>query len=111
MGREATLLNVTGERQQAAMRYVVRLRDVYEDMFAEVIARGIEAGCFVRNRPRLLTKPFFGALNWMLVWYQSGQGSSSGDLEEIADALASFVVGGLKASGRPNLPLDVWSAS
>jgi AcrR family transcriptional regulator len=99
LGRESGMLNISTKRQREALRYIIKLRDEYEDLFASAIEDGIAAGEFENMRPRLLTKPVFGALNWLLVWFHSDQPGPHASFEEIATMLATFVVNGLRARG------------
>ena len=57
------------------------------------------AGEFENMLPRLLTKPVFGALNWLLIWFHSDQPGPHASFEEIATMLSTFVVNGLRARG------------
>jgi AcrR family transcriptional regulator len=91
VGRAGALINVTKAKQRDVLRYVVALRDEYEGCFAAVIQHGVAVGVFVDLSPRLATKPLFGALNWLLVWYDADKAGGE-SLEAIADMQASFVV-------------------
>jgi len=45
--------------------------------------------------PRLLSKPFFGALNWATVWYSQRRLQSEEAIDDIAHALAAYALRGL----------------
>jgi AcrR family transcriptional regulator len=81
-----------GSRQ---LRAVVRLRDDYEQLFAEVIDQGIRDGLVVDLPPKLLTKPFFGAMNWATVWYTQRRLQAPETVDEIARVLAGCAVRGV----------------
>jgi len=97
---ERHLLRSATARHQRTLQSIVRLRDDYEQLFAEVLAEGMRSGDFEEQPPRLATKPLLGALNWLTVWYQPRRGESEADIEAIARPLADFVVKGLR-KGEP----------
>ena len=73
----------------------VKMRDDYENIFAEVIDEGIRLGQFVDLPPKLATKPFFGALNWATVWYSPRRLQNPQSIDEIAQTIADFALRGL----------------
>jgi len=77
------------------LRSVVKMRDDYENMFAEVIDEGIRQGLFVDLPPKLATKPFFGALNWATVWYTQRRLQNKQGIDDIAHTLAAFAMRGI----------------
>lgn len=77
------------------LRSVIKMRDDYENMFAEVIDEGVRAGLFVDLPPKLATKPFFGALNWATVWYSQRRLQSTEAIDDIAHTLAAYAMRGL----------------
>lgn len=77
------------------LRSVIKMRDDYENMFAEVIDEGVRAGLFVDLPPKLATKPFFGALNWATVWYTQRRLQSTEAIDDIAHTLAAYAMRGL----------------
>ena len=77
------------------LRSVIKMRDDYESMFAEVIDAGIRQGLFVDLPPKLATKPFFGALNWATVWYSQRRLQSAEAIDDIAHTLAAYALRGL----------------
>ncbi|MDF2096629.1 TetR/AcrR family transcriptional regulator [Aquibaculum arenosum] len=97
---ERHLLRGATARHQHTLQAIVRLRDDYEQLFAEVLSEGMREGDFAVQPPRLATKPVLGALNWLTVWYQPRRGESSEDIEIIARMIADFVVKGLR-KGEP----------
>jgi AcrR family transcriptional regulator len=92
-GLERQLLAASATTKR--LRSIVKMRDDYEQMFAEVIDEGTRAGLFVDLPPRLATKPFFGALNWATVWYSQRRLQSAEAVDEIAHALANFALRGI----------------
>ena len=77
------------------LRAVIKMRDDYERLFAEVIDDGIRDGVFVDLPPRLATKPFFGVLNWATVWYSPRSLQSAEAIDNLARTLADFALRGL----------------
>lgn len=77
------------------LRSVIKMRDDYENMFAEVIDEGIRAGLFVDLPPKLATKPFFGALNWATVWYTPRRLQNAQGIDDIAHTLAAYAMRGI----------------
>jgi hypothetical protein len=97
-GLERHLLGASAANKR--LRAVVKMRDDYENLFAEVIDDGIREGLFVDLPPKLATKPFFGALNWATVWYSQRRLQSADAINEIATALAAFAMRGLIKDSR-----------
>lgn len=83
-----------GPRHEA-LSEVVRLRDEYEQLFADVVADGQREGALREIDERLATKPVLGALNWITLWYDPARGTDD-DVARIAGEYARFVVGGLR---------------
>ena len=77
------------------LRAVVKMRDDYERLFAEVIDDGIREGAFVDLPPRLATKPFFGVLNWATVWYSPRRLQSPEAIDDLARVLADYAMRGM----------------
>lgn len=100
-GLELSLLSTIGFRHAKALRDVVRLRDDYERIFCEVMDEGIREGVFEDMPARMLSKPFFGALNWVTIWYRPRKLQRPEDLEAIKIMLTDFAMRGvLKETGR-----------
>ena len=96
-GLERQLLGSTSGTSPAAkrLRAVVKMRDDYEALFAEVIDAGIRDGVFIDLPVRLATKPFLGVLNWATVWYSQRRLQSAGEIDEIAQVLAAYAMRGI----------------
>ena len=92
-GLERHLLGLSAGSKR--LRSVVKMRDDYEAMFAEVIDAGIREGVFIDLPVKLATKPFFGALNWATVWYSQRRLQSAAAIDEMAHQLAAFALRGL----------------
>lgn len=92
-GAEMHLMRDAGAKQREALNSFVRMRDEYEEFFAEMVHEGVAAGDFRPVEPRLAAKPVLGALNWINMWYRPRPGE---DVSAIADEFALFVVQGLR---------------
>lgn len=92
-GLERHLLGASAATKR--LRSVVKMRDDYETLFAEVIDAGMREGVFIDLPAKLATKPFFGALNWATVWFSQRRLQSAEAIDEIAHALAAFALRGL----------------
>lgn len=94
-GVELHLFAASAARYTAEVRSIIHLRDEYEQLFAEVIDAGTREGDFVDLPPRLLSKAFFGPLNWVTYWYRPRKLQTEADLEAIATALTEFAMRGI----------------
>jgi AcrR family transcriptional regulator len=83
----------------AHRRQVKLLRKRYEEIWTELIERGIEAGCFLNPDTKFVRLGVLGALNWMIHWYRADEGP----VEEIAERLADFVLYGIGCVPVPAL--------
>ena len=54
-------------------------------MFAEVLDEGARRQLFDDLPPRLLSKPFFGALNWVTVWYRPRRLQTDEEIKTIVE--------------------------
>ncbi|MGR3316547.1 TetR/AcrR family transcriptional regulator [Roseovarius indicus] len=95
-GLEKYLFEAEGFRHAKTLSEINALRDDYEQMFAEVIDAGAREGVFVKDSPRLLTKPFFGTMNWVTVWYRPRRIQSDEDIDTICSTLVDFAMRGLR---------------
>ena len=94
-GLERHLLAASRASDARTLRHIIRMRDEYEQIFAEVIDQGIREGYFVDLPPRLATKPFLGALNWATIWYSPRRLQRDEDIQVIAGTLAEFAMRGI----------------
>lgn len=92
-GLERHLLGASAATKR--LRSVVKMRDDYEALFAEVIDQGMRDGVFIDLPVKLATKPFFGALNWATVWFSQRRLQSAEAVDDIAHSLAAFALRGL----------------
>lgn len=80
---------------------IVKLRDQYEDMWAEVIERGIESGAFRVGDRKLFRLAVIQVVNSVAYWY-SPTGERS--LPAIADEFAGFALAMAGCDPRPAEP-------
>jgi hypothetical protein len=83
----------------AHRRQVKLLRKRYEEIWTDLIERGIEAGSFVNPDTKYVRLGVLGALNWMIHWYRPDEGT----VDELADRLADFVLYGIGSVPVPVL--------
>lgn len=95
-GIERRLRDVGSPRHHKTVRHIIKLRDDYEQLFAELIDEGIRKGVFVDLPPRLATKPFLGVINWLTVWFTPRRLGNSEDVQELARIHAEFALRGLR---------------
>lgn len=100
-GLERRLLLSVTARNAKPLRAIIAQRDAYEQMFAEVIDEGVRAGVFVDMPARLLTKPFFGVLNWATVWYQPRGLQKPQDVAALTTMLADYAMRGIRRETSP----------
>jgi len=81
--------HLLGDEEAKRLRSVIRMRDDYEALFAEVIDAGIRDGALVDLPRQLATKPFFGAMNWATVWYSQRRFQRTQAIKDIAHTLAA----------------------
>lgn len=99
-GLERHLLGASAARHMKTLRSIIRMRDDYERLFAEVIDEGIRQDLFIDLPVNLATKPFFGALNWATVWFSQRRMQTENEINEIAHELAAFALRGLLKDPR-----------
>lgn len=99
-GLERQLLGASATRHMKTLRAIIKMRDDYERLFAEVIDEGIRNGLFIDLPVRILTKPFFGALNWATVWFSQRRLQTREEVNDIANILASYAMRGLMKPGH-----------
>jgi len=78
---------------------VISLRDRYEAIWSELLHRGIEAGVLSDVDAKFARLAVLGVLNWVIYWYRPDEGP----VDEMAERLAEFILGGLGAAGHPSV--------
>jgi AcrR family transcriptional regulator len=73
-------------------RPVIEKRDRYERAVRALVAEGMKRGEFARGDAALVTRAMLGAVNWTARWYRR---DGKLGVDEIADALAQYLVKGL----------------
>jgi AcrR family transcriptional regulator len=77
----------------ASLARVVELRDRYEQVFRDTLARGISDGTFRGCDLSLVTEGVLGAVADMYEWYRPG---GRLDADQITDVFAALFLGGLR---------------
>lgn len=94
-GLERHLLGAAAARHTRTLHAIIRMRDEYEQTFREVIEEGMRSGVFVDAPIKFVIKAFFGALNWITVWYTPRRGQTPEDIASIAEILSDYALRGL----------------
>jgi AcrR family transcriptional regulator len=77
---------------------VIAKRDEFDQGVRAIIQQGIDQGAFKPGDPKLIEFAMMGAVNWIPKWFDP-QGPATSD--QIGDAFADYLVGGLLVSERP----------
>ncbi|WP_209123453.1 TetR/AcrR family transcriptional regulator [Alkalihalobacillus sp. BA299] len=72
---------------------VLKLRKSYENLFAQIISRGIESGEFTAKEPSIARMIILGAMNWIQQWYKPDGKLSK---EQLTDLYSEYVIKILK---------------
>ena len=76
---------------------IVAKRDRYERATRALVREGVRRGELRADDPAVMTRAFFGALNWTAHWFRPGGPQSSG---AVAASVASYAVAGLMPMGE-----------
>ena len=68
-------------------------RDLFEEMWREVLQAGVENGLFVCDDIPVAVRGLLGMLNWTITWYRPGGGRA---VEEISDRYGDIFLRGLQ---------------
>jgi hypothetical protein len=71
---------------------LIKKRDAYERAVRALVSEGVARGEFAPCDAALITRAMLGAVNWTARWYRADGAKS---IEEIADAMADYLVRGL----------------
>jgi AcrR family transcriptional regulator len=72
---------------------MIRKRDKYERALRSLVTQGVSRGEFSPCDAALVTRAMLGAVNWTARWFRPDGSQSAG---EVADAIADYLVKGLK---------------
>ena len=72
---------------------VIVKRDQFDQGVRTIIQQGIDEGLFKAGDPKLIEFAMMGAVNWITKWFDP-EGPATSD--QIGDAFADYLVGGLK---------------
>ncbi len=77
----------------ARLKKIVQKRDAYERGVREIISEGMNLGIFEDYDPKLVGFFLFGAINWLVRWFNPvGQRSA----KEVAEAFSNLFIDGLR---------------
>lgn len=79
------------------LKRVVAKRDRFDQGIREIIQQGIDRGLFRPGDPKMIEFAIMGAINWMTKWFDPTGPMTS---EQIGNAFADYLVGGLIAGAR-----------
>lgn len=94
-GVELHLAGATTPPQRTMLKKIVTLRDRYEQLFLDVILKGIEQGCLRAEDPGLAVKAVLGAVSWMTMWYKPSLAKSEKETSELARKMCEVAIGGI----------------
>lgn len=80
------------------VREINKARAQYEQMFVDVLERGMAEGAFRKADAALLAKPLLGSLNWTVIWYNDKKWGADRSRQEIADIVTDYTMGGVVKS-------------
>ena len=98
MGLEMQVIGSTTPGERAKLDELVKMYDEYEALYAGVIAEGMADGSFASGEPRMVVKPFLGAMNWMIMWYRPRPNTTRAARAMLVDGMVSFLMRGLKGA-------------
>lgn len=79
--------------QGKALERIIEYRDRYEDIFREILAKGVQSGSFTPVDPKLTTLAILTMCSQVAYWYRP-QGKWS--IEDIAQNYSRFALDGLR---------------
>ncbi len=101
IGVEMHLRGATTPEQREVLNELIDYRSRYGDIFREVLARGRDEGDFSFDGLSIANQLMFMTLNSPIFWYTPRAGETRADIEDIADQIVAFALGGLGgAKGR-----------
>jgi len=83
----------------ALLKRVIAKRDRVDRGLRAIIQRGVDEGLFAPGDAKMRAFAMIGALNWISKWF-SPAGPMT--MEEIGEAYAGYLVGGLRAKTEPD---------
>ena len=75
------------------LKRVIAKRDQFDRGIRAIIQQGIDQGVFKPGDPKMIEFAMMGAVNWIAKWFDPAGAMTS---EQIGDAFADYLVGGLK---------------
>ena len=78
------------------LKRVIAKRDQFDHGIRAIIQQGIDEGQFRPGDPKMIEFAMMGAVNWISKWFDPAGEMTS---DQIGDAFADYLVGGLKSRG------------
>ena len=85
----------------ALLKRVVAKRDAFDRGLRGFVQEGIDQGTFAPGDPKMITFALLGAVNWIPKWFDPEGELTS---EQIGQAFADYLVGGLMRGAAPARP-------
>ena len=82
------------------LRKVIAKRDRFDRAIRQIVRQGMDEGLFRQGDPKLLTFAILGAMNWIPRWFNP---TGTAQSDEIGEAFADFVLGGLISTEQRSL--------
>src|SRR5688500_4716961 len=75
------------------LKRIIAKRDQFDRGIRAIIQEGMDQDVFRKGDPKLIEFAMMGAVNWIAKWFDPGGDRTS---DQIGDAFADYLVGGLK---------------
>ncbi len=98
-GLDMHFAGATTAKQRDILTNIIVLRDKYEALFSDMIARVICEGSVPAQDVSMVVKAYFGAMNWTTIWFRERPGQTHKEKLQIANSIATFVIRGLGTNG------------
>lgn len=102
LGLEMHIIEAALPKERAELREITLLRDRYEEMFCEVITRGVETGEFRPCNPKIVVKALLGSLNWTVLWYNPRQRMNRAATRKTVEEVLDYVMLGVVPRSAPS---------
>lgn len=94
-GVELHMANALTPEQNEILRELIKLRDVYEKLYTDVLAEGLVAKTVSCGDVRLAARTILGGLNGVSAWYRPRETQTQEQREELAVEVAELIIGGV----------------
>lgn len=98
-GLDMHFAGATTAKQREILSQILSLRDKYEALFSDMIARVIQEGSVPAQDISIVVKAYFGAMNWTTIWFRERPEQTHEEKLHIAHSIATFAIRGLGTNG------------